>query len=190
SITATDADGCFITHNYSVHIFSGGCLFCDDFQDGVLATDWTYSSNVWTETGGALFATSNKRATAIATPVYAGCSICSVETTLTDVSGLKTQASVIGWYQNSTTYVELLEKAGHWTLKQFPGTAKAVKTKALLPINQGTSYDVILSYDGANFTVRVNGSVIITMPAVMSPNGTFGFAVKGGTASFGEIIVN
>src|SRR5262249_16227526 len=33
SITATDADGCFITHNYSVHIFSGGCLFCDDFQD-------------------------------------------------------------------------------------------------------------------------------------------------------------
>ena len=60
------------------------CMFCDDFEDAILATDWTYikTNSFWTESGGSLQASAVKKTTAIASPVFTGCTNCYVESAM------------------------------------------------------------------------------------------------------------
>ncbi|MCI0447133.1 hypothetical protein L0152_28490, partial [bacterium] len=59
---------------------TGSCLFCDDFEDGVLDPNWNYIKPSWSESGGNLIGTPlQRKAIAIASPVFGGCSVCSVE---------------------------------------------------------------------------------------------------------------
>src|SRR4030095_3511160 len=53
-ITATDANTCTGSRSYTISITSTTCLFCDDFNDDVLSTGWTYIKPNWTESGGLL----------------------------------------------------------------------------------------------------------------------------------------
>ena len=98
TITATDDNNCTGTRAYSVNVASDTCLFCDDFQDGVLSTSWTYSQPVWSETGGHLAGNSAKKVTAIATPAFDGCTNCTVDTQMKDSGGIGARLWLLAWY--------------------------------------------------------------------------------------------
>jgi hypothetical protein len=171
------------------------CLFCDDFEDGVLDSNWTYIKQAWSEDGDSLIGTpAGKTAIAIASPAFGGCgSNCTVKTTMSNAGGSNNRAILFAWYVDKKNTVELLMKqeTGTWILKQKSNGKVVAKQKALLPINPNQFYDVQLSYDGTQFQVSLDGTVAITMPSAAAvPVGTVGYQVKNTTASFGSINVN
>ncbi len=171
------------------------CLFCDDFEDGVLDSNWTYIKQAWTENAGSLIGTpAGRRATAIASPVFSGCgSNCTVQTTMSTAGGSNNRMWMFAWYVDKKNTVELLMKqeSGTWMLKQKSNGRIVAKQKALLPINPNQFYNAQISFDGTQFHVSVDGTVVITMKAVgVVPAGTVGYQVKNTTGSFGSINVN
>ena len=195
TVTITDNAGCVVNKAYTINVVN--CLYCDDFADGILApaTEWNYSNIAnWSEDGVNLNGTSTKKTKAFATPVFAGCSVCSAEATLRTAGGTGNVLSFIAWYQNSQNYVELMMKQeiGKWLLKQRVNGSVVAKTKALVPINPNQFYTATITFDGAQFQVVVDGNLLITLPkaAGSNPNGTIGFQSKATTGSFGYILVN
>ena len=171
------------------------CLFCDDFEDGVLNPNWTYIKQSWNENGGNLIGTpSGRTATAIASPAFNGCgSNCTVQTTMNTAGGSNNRVWLYSWYVDKKNTVELLMKqeSGTWMLKQKSNGRILAKQKALLPINANQLYNVQLSFDGTQFQVSIDGNVAITMNAAGTvPIGTVGYQVKNTTGSFGSINVN
>jgi len=169
------------------------CLFCDDFNDGVLATNWTYPKGIWNESGGVLASSPQRKAVAIAPPIYAGCATCTVQTRMRTTGGTGNKAWLLGWYQDSTNYVELQmnDEKDKWILKQHSGGVVVAKAKGLQQIDPNVDYDAEISFDGVNFQVTVNSQILITMPkaAGSSPMGTVGFQIKSTTGSFDFITV-
>jgi len=171
------------------------CLFCDDFEDGVLNSNWTYIKQTWSENAGSLIGTPTGRtATAIASPAFNGCgSNCSVQSTMSTAGGSNNRVWLYSWYVDKKNTVELLMKqeSGTWMLKQKSNGKILAKQKALLPINPNQFYNVQLSFNGTQFQVSIDGNIAITMNAAGSvPTGTVGYQVKNTTASFGSINVN
>ena len=193
TITATDDNNCTGTRAYSVNVASDTCLFCDDFQDGVLSTSWTYSQPVWSETGGHLAGNSAKKVTAIATPAFDGCMNCTVDTQMKDSGGIGARLWLLAWYADKKNDLELLmkEESDVWVLKQKVNGRIVAKSKAKLPIDPGVSYLVRIAFDGAQFQVYINGTLAITLPKASgsSPMGTVGYQLKGTTAALEEIQV-
>src|SRR5262249_47757274 len=69
TLTASDANNCTGVQDYSINIQST-CLFCDDFEDGILDPQWTYVKPSWSEIGGFLIGNpSGRKAVTVATPV-------------------------------------------------------------------------------------------------------------------------
>lgn len=166
-------------------------LFFDDFEDGD-ASDWTHTSGAWTVTAGELTGISRKKADNLAP--FAGCSSCSIETTMNAGAGAK--ASLLAWYMNKKTLVELMqnEPGDRWILKQKNNGATVLKWVIKQPINPNTEYKVAISYDGTQFLVSVDDVVIITTPAAAPVSGNVGFRVKSAiganaTARFQQIAV-
>jgi hypothetical protein len=169
------------------------CLFCDEFEDGVLAADWTYLKPQWTETGGVLSGTpAARKAIAVATPVFAGCQICSVEATMRTAGGLYNKLFLFGWYLDKKNRIDLVmsEEKDKWILKQRSGGLVVARAKALSTIDPHVDYDVLIDFEGTQFTVSVDGVTLMTMPAVGTvPAGTVGFAAKATTGEFERISV-
>jgi 5-hydroxyisourate hydrolase-like protein (transthyretin family) len=189
TIGAIDAVGCESIETYSIQVTSGNVQFSDDFEDGVLATNWTYKGS-WQETSGKLSSAPAKKAIAIADPAFQGCTNCSVNTQFqTDAGG---RVSVFGWYQNKSNSVELLfkEQENRVLLKQRSNGQIVAKSKANVDINPNVSYQVAITFDGTNFIVSVQGQNVITMPAGGTAFGTIGYQIKGTAASFDSIAVN
>ena len=91
SFTYTISDGQF-TDVASVNVTVtpvNNCLFCDDFEDGVLDTNWIYEKNIlpWSESGGNLIGSPSRKSTATAGPVFSGCTNCSVTATMQTTGG-------------------------------------------------------------------------------------------------------
>jgi hypothetical protein len=191
TITATDANSDTGNRNYTIQINNAGsCTFCDDFNDGILDTNWTYIKGTWNETGGELVGSVNRKADAVATPIFAGCSSCSIDATIQIGSGAR--ASLLAWYLDIKNYVELifLPSKNKIQLKQRVNKVVILKASANIVIDPNTSYQTSLSFNGTDFSVSVNGSSLITIPAGATPNGTVGFRVKKGSGRFDEISVN
>ena len=191
TVTAVDTNGCDGTKTYSININDVSCLFCDEFEDGVL--DWTYEKPAWTETGGVLAGTpSGKKAVAFATPVFAGCSVCSIEIQMQTAGGAFNRVSVFAWYQGNGDKVELMmrEEKNRWVLKQRSGGVVVAKGKAIQTIDPNVNYVVNLSYDGTSFQLSIDGVPVLTLPAGAVPNGTIGFQAIKTTGRFGYIQVN
>lgn len=171
-----------------------GCLFCDDFEDGILAPSWTYSKPSWSETGGNLIgAPLGGKTEAFATPVFAvGCSLCAVEAGIRTAGGPNNTVWMFAWYTDKANFVELVmkEEKDRWILKQHAGGAVVAKTKGVAPILPNTFYIVQLAFDGVNFSLTVDGAMLATMPAAAAPSGTVGFRVKNTAGSFAYIQVN
>jgi hypothetical protein len=188
TITATDSNGCSGSQAYSLTIAGPPFLFSDDFEDGVLATGWIYRGT-WSETAGNLVGSHPGRGFAIAKPAFAGCTMCTVSTTMQTIAGGK--VSLLAWHTGNSNYVELImkEDKDRWVLKQRDQQHVVAKTKFKQVIDPGISYAVDVSFDGTNFQVLVNGTSIITMPAAATPFGTVGFKIKSTTGTFGFIQV-
>lgn len=183
----------FDLSNANFTIAGSGCLFCDDFEDGNVDPNWMYLKPAWTESGGNLIGTPAKRkAIAIATPVFAGCTNCYVEAQMQSGGGFSNKVWLLGWYQGKGDTVELLmkEENDRWVLKQRSGGAIVAKGKILQTIAPNVSYVARIAYDGTNFQVSIDGVLLLTLPAGAPASGTIGFQSKNTTGRFGYIQVN
>lgn len=195
TITATDANNCSGSMAYSITI-TLSCLFCDDFEDGVLDPNWTYIKPAWTESGGVLAGIpTSKKASVTASPVFSGCVTCYEETSLQSAGGPSNKMWMYGWYVDKKNDMELIISEGgdKLVLKQRAAGRIVAKAKGVVPggIDPNVSYVIRLSFDGTLFTVSVNGSSLFTLtPAAAVPSGTIGFAVKNTTGTFEYITVN
>jgi hypothetical protein len=169
-------------------------LFCDDFEDAILSPNWTYIKPTWTEpAGGSLIGSPvKKKAIAIATPVFSGCSNCYVEATMQTAGGIGNRVWMLGWYIDKKNTVELMmkEENDKWVLKERINGAIVAKTKMISVINPNTFYRARITFNGTQFQVFIDGNLLMSLNAVGPHTGTVGFQAKGTAASFGEIIVN
>lgn len=170
------------------------CIFCDDFEDGLLDSNWTYNKAIWNEIGGNLVGTpTNRIALAIADPAFAGCQICSVETSMNTAGGTFNRIKILGWNVDKKNRMELLvnEESDRIVLKQIVGGSVVSKNKAQIPIDPNIFYSIRVSFDGTEFNVLVNNSALFSLiPATAVPIGTIGFLVKNTTGQFGYIAVH
>lgn len=191
TVAAADQTGCPGSQAYAITI--GTCLFCDDFEDGILSGSWNYLQPSWSEANGTLIGTpAGKKAIAVASPVFGGCTNCYVEATLQTAGGSGNKVSLFGWYLDSKNNVELLMKqeSGKWLLKERVGGSIVSKGKASLPINVNQLYRARITFTGTQFDLTIDGVPALTLPAAGSPSGTVGFQAKATTGTFGEVIVN
>lgn len=167
------------------------CTFCDDFEDGVLSASWDYVKPAWSESGGTLIATADKKAIAVASPAFAGCTDCSFETTVSTNGGPGNQISLIGWYTDKGNQVEVIMKqeSGKFIVKQRAGGSVVAKAKGFATLNPNIFYTVNIAFDGSTFTLSVDGTVVATMPAAATPSGTLGLQAKRTTAHFDQVTV-
>lgn len=157
------------------------CLFCDDFEDDVLDTDWTYIKPLWNETGGSLVATSSKKAIAVATPCFSGCRVCSVEAEMKTAGGIGNILWLLGWYVDKNNTMELLlkEDKNKIILKQRIAHTVVKKQAVKMTLNPNISYDIKIAFNGSQFDVYVDSVKIMSfVPAGAVPTGTVGFQVK------------
>jgi uncharacterized delta-60 repeat protein len=170
-----------------------GCLFCDDFENAVLDMNWTYVKPSWIEASGYLTGQpTGAKAEVFATPVFSGCSICIVQTSIRTQGGVGNKIWFFAWYTNKQNTVELLmkEESDKWILRQRVGGSIVAKTKGSGTILPNVFYDVKIEFNGTNFILTVGGTVLATMPAAAVPNGTVGFRIKKTTGSFAFIQVD
>ena len=167
------------------------CLFCDDFEDGLLDPAWSYLKPAWSESGGDLIAIPAKKALAIASPAFAGCSDCSFEAAVTTAGGTGNKISVFAWYADKGNNVEIImkEESDKFIVKQRAAGTIVAKGKATATVLPNVSYDIKITFDGSAFTLLINGNPVATLPAGATPNGTIGFQVKGTTAHIGQVLV-
>lgn len=193
TITATDSIGCQGSQGYTVSITDAPvCLFCDDFEDGILDPNWSYLKPAWSETNGNLVATPQGKAVAIATPVFAGCRICTVETEVQTSGGAGNKIWLLGWYVDKKNTIEFLIKEPNdkILMKQRLGGAIVKKQSAQVSLSPNTKYLWSISFDGAQFVVALDSVTVMTfIPVGAVPAGTVGFQVKKTTSTFGSILV-
>jgi hypothetical protein len=169
-------------------------LFYDEFDDGTPPTDWTYVKPSWTESNGSLIGTpQGRKAEAIASPAFVGCSTCTVGTSMMSAGGINNKLWLLAWYLDKSNTIELLmkEESDKWVLKQRVGGSVVAKGKGTDgTIDPNLFYTVQLSFDGANITLTVNGQQLIKMPLAIVPNGTVGFRTKNTIGTFDFISVD
>jgi hypothetical protein len=189
TITATDSNTNTGSRDYIIQIVT--CIFCDDFEDGVLDPNWTYIKPGWNETGGALVGTpSGRKAIALATPIFAGCANCSVEAVMRTAGGTGNRVWLLAWYQNKKQTVEVMmkEETDRWVVKQKSGVVVA-KGKAQSTILPNTDYLVRIIYNGSQFQLFIDNMLLLTLPSGTAANGTVGFQSKATIGTFGSITV-
>jgi hypothetical protein len=115
-----------------------------------------------------------------------------VNATMSTAGGSSNKVWLLGWYQDKKNGVEILmkEENDKWVLKQRSGGKVVTKVSAPSVIQPNVFYDVEVSYDGTNFTLKVDGVTLATTTAGSSPIGTVGFRVKSTIGSFASISVN
>lgn len=188
-VSVRDAGGCGATASYSVNVVAG-CLFCDDFEDGVLAPSWTQLQPAWSETGGQLIGASTGKKAAI-TNTFSGCLNCYEESQITMAGGGK--VLMLGWYTDKRNTMELLikETKDTFILRQRSGGSVVAKGKAFYPMSPAVPVLFRISFDGNLFTVTADGHQLIVLDSVGTVSaGTVGFQVKNTTASFQYITLN
>lgn len=167
------------------------CLFCDDFENGVPAADWTYTGGTWSELDGTLIGNRRSgKATAIAAPAFSGCTACTFESDMMTAGGEDNQLSFLAWYSNPGNTVEVLmnEVADKWVMRQRGNGQIVAKESATRSIHPGVTYRVRVVFDGVSFHLFVGGNEILSMP---NRNrylfGTVGFRVRETTGYFGAV---
>ena len=194
TISALDTNGCSGTQDYIITI-TAGCLFCDDFDDGLLDPNWTYSKPLWAEGNGFLVGAATKKINAIASPAFAGCLICYEESTIQISGGAHSRTWILGWYVDKDNNTELLIKqaANAIILRQRAGGRIVAKAKGTVPggIQTDIPITIRVTFDGVQFSVIVNGSGLFSLtPGATVNTGTAGFAVRNTTAFFDYVQMN
>lgn len=173
-------------------VYSPGCLFCDDFEDGILANDWAYSKPAWNETGGSLVATPTGKAIAVATPAFTGCRTCSIEVEMKTEGGVGNALSLLAWYvdKNNTMELQLKEETDKIVLKQRVDNTIVKRQDVSVTINSNQVYRIKIAFDGSQFDVSVDSVHMLSMVSASPvPTGTVGFLTKNTVGTFGFITV-
>lgn len=171
--------------------------FSDGFDDGALDDDWDYAKGSWSETGGNLVGTpTGKKAVAIASPCFPGCSVCTIAATMMSAGGPFSKLWLLGWYQDKRNTIEVLmnEPSDKWILRQRVNGVVTAKASAKRPIEPNVFYSCTVTYNGENLTLSVDGTAVVSIhptavarvPASLI-NGTVGFQVKNTTGAFGGV---
>ncbi|MCI0611424.1 putative Ig domain-containing protein, partial [bacterium] len=192
-IAAVDSNDCAGIGYYDLTFYLPNSLFFDDFEDGVLPTTWLFLKGNWAENGGALQGTHDRKARAIASPAFNGCSDCTIEAEMQTAGGnSSSRVSLLGWWVDKKNFVEILLKEGQdrLVLKLRINGSVVAKAKASVPLNANQTYTVKVEYQNSAFHIFIDGVEQITMPASPPASGTVGFLVKGTTGTFGMIEVN
>ncbi len=176
----------------SVTVNNTSTFFTDDFEDGN-ASGWTFTAGTWTVVNGDLTG-STKNGSALSTN-FGGCTVCTIETDVKITTG-SGRASVFGWRQNTSTYVELQvwDDKNKFVLNQISGGTTISTRTIARSVSANTNYHIKMSYNGTSFQVYVDSVLIITLNAGATPSGTVGFRVwspnnKVKTAAFNGITV-
>jgi hypothetical protein len=168
------------------------CLFCDEFEDGILNPQWTYKSAFWSENGGALVGNPESRAIAIASPIFAGCSSCSVETSLQANGNGK--VTLLSWFQDKKNTLELImdEAKDKWVFKRKLNGKLVNKLSAARTIDPNQSYAVSIRFDGNSWRVFINAEFLFEIFDTFAgtPSGTIGLKVRSTTGAMDYIHVN
>jgi hypothetical protein len=157
--------------------------------------DWNVKKGNWQETGGALVSSGSKGTIFASTPWspsgLSECSICTIEADMQTSGGPNAQVNLQGWFTNGSNRVDLIMKENNdvWILKQRSNGRVVAKMKASATIDPNVNYHVLLIFDGTNFQLIVDGTVLFTVPAGATPSGNVGFKVKNTTGTFQSIIV-
>ena len=193
--TISDENGDLATATVGITVTpSAACLLCDDFEDGLLASNWTYIKPSWTEADGSLIGTpTRKKATTIATPTFGGCVNCSVEATLATAGGTGNRVWLLSWYADKENNMVLImnQQSGKWILKERSNGKIVAKAKGFAAITPNVLYNIVVAFDGVHFTVTVDGSQLMQLtPVAAVPSGTIGFSVRSTTVHVGAVNVN
>ena len=189
-IVATDNDGCTGSQPYTINI--GGT--CDQFNDDVLDPNWNYIKQTWNETGGYVNGTpAARKAIAIATPAFANCQLCDVQTSVNMSGSTDPRAWVFTHYNDKRNTMELLfkESSDKVIIKQRINGRIVKKAKATVTLDQNVDYAVESIFDGTQFIISINGTAVINFTPVGQPlSGSVGFQTKNGTGAFSYLCVN
>lgn len=168
------------------------CLFCDEFDDSTVAAEgvWTYKNfPFWAEDGNNLIAVAPKKSSAIASPVFTGCTTCSFNTSMSTSGNGKVDFFTFFTDKKHNVDVSMLEKKDVWRLKVRNGT-QATKAKFKgMTIDPNTFYNVSVTFDGTNINLIVDSQTLLTVPALGTPFGTGGFGASNTTGTFDFIHV-
>jgi hypothetical protein len=193
AIAAVDNNGCAGLQGYALNFYLPNSLFFDDFESGSLPTGWTFLKGTWTESGGALHGTHDRKTYAIASPAFPGCSDCSVEAQVETAGGNSgSRVSLLGWWIDKKNFVEVMfkEAQDRVVLKVRINGSVVAKAKAIVSIDPNQTYDVKVEYQNSAYHVFIDGVEQITLTAPPPVSGTVGFLVKGTTGTFGMIEVD
>jgi hypothetical protein len=163
-------------------------LISNDFEDGIL--DWNVLKGKWQEIGGALV--SSKGTIFASTPWspsgLSECSVCTIEIDMQTTGG---RITLQGWFKNGSNRVDLImnEAKDVWMLRQRSGGGLVTKAKASATIDPNVNYHLLLSFDGTNFQLIVDGVVLFTVPAGATPSGNSGIKVKNATGTFRSFMI-
>jgi parallel beta-helix repeat protein len=182
---AIDSIGNNATSQANITVNNTG-LFFDDFSDNN-ASDWTPDKGVWSVVNQALTGTV-KKGTEVS-PNFTTCTQCTVEANLSITTALS-RASVIGWYQDGSDNVEVMFQDDSDKIQVIQKSAgqKVAKKSVSFPITPGANLHLLISYDGTNFNLTVNGSQILVLKAGAVPPamGHVAFRVAKGQAPSGK----
>jgi subtilisin-like proprotein convertase family protein len=196
TVTATDATLCTGSQSYQITVAT--CLFCDEFNDGIVDPNWTYIKSIlaWLEANDALSGTTGRKPIyAFSSPLFvgAGCTNCSAETIMrmTNKRGSKVSFLFHVIDKKNLFEVEMDARKDKWTAKHRINNTIVAKSKFLATIDPDTDYTVGIRYDGTNFIVSIDGVDQITLaPGGPVTGGSVGFKVKKTTGTFQRIEVN
>ena len=199
TITVTDLAGCTGTVDYTMHISpdlrGANCaLFGDTFEDDLLSQGWTYFKPTWSESGGNMIGSSGKKALAAATPGFAGCVNCAVETSMMTSHANDGKIALLGWFVDKKNFMELsaTAKSNVWMLKQRVKGTIVAKVKAIKTIDANVPYTVKLVFDGVKFDVFVDDldtPLMSLTPKGTVPAGTVGLQATATTGTFAYVCV-
>jgi hypothetical protein len=170
------------------------CIYCDNFNDGVLPI-WVFKQPwLWVENGGMLVGDTigSKKNDGFATPVFpTGCSTCRVRAGLMSTEGSSALITLIAWNQDKDNRVELQMKEGKdvWTLRQRVNGTIVKKASVSQTIDPNTVYQAEIQFDGTMFHVLINSVEVLTMNATGTPSGTVGLSVRRAIGSFDHVTV-
>jgi hypothetical protein len=180
----------------AIHVTASSlqCSFADDFEAATIDfTKWTVLSGNFSQVGGDMIGSdSSKKAKIIATG-FVGCAAnCTIHTTMA-ANGLSgNKVSLVGWYTSKSNNVEvkMIPNSGQWQIIQASNGSKK-KVKVNSPISPNQVYDVVLAFDGTNFTLTVDSVLLATLPKISgsNPSGTAGYFVVNGNGNFSFICI-
>ena len=177
---------------YNITISGPGNIFlCDEFDNGIV--DWLVVKPSVIESGGSLVLTpTSRKAEAIGMPFFAPCATCSIDVSVRTAGGASNKVWILGWYVDKKNDIELLlkEENDAIVLKQKVNGQLVAKQKAAVHIDPNTTYQVVMSFNGAQITVSVGGSTLINMNTVGIPVGVPGVRAKNTTATFDSVCVD